>query len=79
MIDDVEGLSKEELSAVAKVRDDIATLGRHWCISLLVLQHLSSNYKDTRVILLEAMQVKNSGDMRFLYCVKRHKPKYLYV
>ena len=57
MIDDVEGLSKEELSAVAKIRDDIATLGRHWCISLLVLQHLSSNYKDTRVILLEAMRI----------------------
>ena len=74
MIDDVEGLSKEELIAVAKVRDDIATLGRHWCISLLVLQHLSSNYKDTRIILLEAQRIilfphgSSASQFRYICC-----------
>jgi len=57
LIDDVEGLNKEELAAVAKIRDDIASLGRHWTISLCVLQHLSTNYKDTRMILAEAQRI----------------------
>ena len=53
IIDDVENLEKDQLEAVNKIRDSICSLGRHTNISLLCLMHLSTNGKDTRLLLAE--------------------------
>lgn len=54
IIDDVEGLDKPKAAAVQAVQDLIASEGRHSHTSLIRAAHLSTNYKETRLLLQEA-------------------------
>jgi hypothetical protein len=76
ILDDTETLGKEELAAVCKIRDDIASLGRHYVISMCVLQHLGTNGKDTRLILGEAHRFvlfpHSMGTSQFRYLLDRY-------
>ena len=76
ILDDTETLGKEELAAVQKIRDDISSLGRHYCISMCVLQHLCTNGRETRLILGEAHRFvlfpHSMGTMQFRYILDRY-------
>lgn len=54
IIDDVEGLDKAKAAAVQAVQDLIASEGRHSHTTLIRAAHLSTNYKETRLLLQEA-------------------------
>lgn len=75
-IDDHEGLAKDELAAVTRIRDDVASLGRHGAVSMCVLQHLATNGKDTRLLLGEAHRFvlfpHSMGTMQFRYLLDRY-------
>jgi hypothetical protein len=54
IVDDVESASKVQEAAIEAMLTLLLTQGRHAQVSVLVLQHLSSNYRKTRLILHEA-------------------------
>lgn len=54
LIDDVEGIPKAEEAAVLTIQDVIATKGRHEAVTLVKSSHLSSDYRKTRLLLMEA-------------------------
>ena len=53
LLDDVEGLPKDQEAAVQELADRIANRGRHWVTSMVYSSHLLTNYKTTRNLLGE--------------------------
>ena len=70
--DDFDTLPKAELNALWNVIDMIAIQGRHTRTSLAVISHYISNYKQTRLILNEAIKViiypqaTSLGNLRYM-------------
>ena len=57
IFDDYNTLTKEQEKAVLKLIDDLAIMGRHTVTSMMVLTHHTTNYKETRLILLECTNI----------------------
>jgi hypothetical protein len=54
LFDDYDTLGKEQLAAVEDMINRIAIMGRHECISMCCMSHYLTNYKKTRLLLMEA-------------------------
>jgi hypothetical protein len=52
--DDCDSFTGEEKKAVNALRDDMLAMGRHHCISMIVMSHLATNGKDSRLLLSES-------------------------
>ena len=55
LIDDVEGLPKDQSVAVQELVDLVCNQGRHYSISMIYVSHLLTDYKRTRNLLHECM------------------------
>jgi hypothetical protein len=53
IFDDYDTLDTKTLKAVQKLIDDICILGRHTRSSIIIISHYLTNYKATRLILME--------------------------
>jgi hypothetical protein len=55
VFDDIDRIQNKNISTIIKnLRDDLLTKGRHDDISVIVTNHLLTDYKDTRIILNES-------------------------
>lgn len=55
VFDDIDRIQNKNISNIIKnLRDDLLTKGRHEDISVIVTNHLLTDYKDTRIILNES-------------------------
>ena len=54
IFDDVDGFDKKQLDAIQLLVNDIGTMGRHTDTSMIYISHILSDYKRTRLLLLEA-------------------------
>lgn len=74
--DDVDTFDKETDKIVQKLIDDIATMGRHSNTTLLFLTHYLSNYKKSRLLLMEAthfvLYPMSTGSHAFNYTMKTY-------
>ena len=74
--DDVDTFDKETDKVVQKLIDDIATMGRHSNTTLLFLTHYLSNYKKSRLLLMEAthfvLYPMSTGSHAFNYTMKTY-------
>ncbi len=57
LFDDYDTLDKPYIDVVLKFIDDIATMGRHFVISMVAISHNLTNYKKTRLILNECSHI----------------------
>lgn len=57
IFDDFDTFTGPAQKTVLKLIDDLATMGRHYNTTMLVLSHYLTNYKQTRLILNEATHV----------------------
>jgi hypothetical protein len=76
IVDDVDALPKAQLKAVQTFIDDIAITGRHTNTSLLFLTHFTTNYKSTRLILMETHHFvtypQTTSKHALLYLLRNH-------
>jgi hypothetical protein len=74
IFDDVDTFDKETDKVIQKLIDDIATMGRHSNTTMLFLTHYLSNYKKTRLLLMEAtnfvLYPQSTGSHAFNYTMK---------
>lgn len=74
--DDVDTFDKATDKIVQKLIDDIATMGRHSNTTLLFLTHYLSNYKKSRLLLMEAthfvLYPRATGSHAFNYTMKTY-------
>lgn len=54
LVDDVEGLPKEQAVAVQDLVDLVGNQGRHYSTSMVYASHMSTDYKRTRTLLMES-------------------------
>jgi len=54
IVDDVEGCNKAQEAAIEATLTTVLTMGRHAKLSCLVLKHLASDYRKTRLLLHES-------------------------
>ena len=54
LVDDVEGLPKEQAAAVQDLVDLVGNQGRHYSTSMVYASHMSTDYKRTRTLLMES-------------------------
>jgi len=57
IFDDYDTLTGNAEKVVGKLIDDLATMGRHTCTTMLCLSHYLTNYKKTRLLLNEATHI----------------------
>jgi chromosomal replication initiation ATPase DnaA len=74
IIDDYEGYEssdKEMFKIIIALIQDVSSMGRHHNISMCLCNHLHSNYRATRMVLLEATQIvvypQSAGDNALKY------------
>ena len=76
VFDDFETLKKPVLDAIMSVVSDIATTGRHFCVSMIYISHQLSDYKRTRLILHEATRIiifpQNTSNYILGYLLKNY-------
>ena len=54
LVDDVEGLPKDQALAVQELVDLVGNQGRHFNTSIVYASHMSTDYKRTRTLLMES-------------------------
>lgn len=54
VVDDVEAATKAQEAAIEQMLTTVLTMGRHAQLSVLVLKHLTSDYRRTRLLLHES-------------------------
>jgi ribosome assembly protein YihI (activator of Der GTPase) len=76
IVDDIDALPKDQLKAVHTFIDDIAITGRHTNTSLLFLTHYTTNYKSTRLILMEThhfvVYPQTTSKHALMYLLRNH-------
>ena len=76
IFDDYDSFTGKEAKVIEELMNDIATMGRHHCISMLCLTHYLSNYRKTRLLLTEAthfvLYPQSTGAMPLSYLLKTH-------
>jgi hypothetical protein len=76
IVDDIDALPKAQLKAVQTLVDDLGITGRHTNSSLLFLTHYTTNYKATRLILMETHHFvcypQTTSKHALLYLLRNH-------
>jgi len=57
IFDDYDTFTGDAEKVIHKLIDDLATMGRHTCTTMLCLSHYLTNYKKTRLLLNEATHI----------------------
>jgi ABC-type glutathione transport system ATPase component len=76
IFDDIENFDKETDKAIQNLVNMIASTGRHENVSMIYITHLLSDYKRTRLVLMEATQYVlyplSTGSHAFNYMMKTY-------
>jgi len=76
IFDDIENFDKETDKAIQHLANMIASTGRHGLVSMIYITHLLSDYKRTRLLLMEAtgyvLYPLSTGSHAFNYMMKTY-------